>query len=378
MAYIDDSYRIPTTMTNEFGQHTEDSYWKAVAEKDRSADGLFFYAVKTTGVFCRPGCSSRLPKRDNVEFYTSCDSAKAAGYRPCLKCRPDTQSKETEIEQKIVRACRMIETSESQLTLKDLAEDVKLSTYHFHRLFKRIIGVTPKQYAINHRAGKFAEKLPDSPSITDAIYDSGYSSSSGAYTQQKKRLSMMPKVYKQGAAGMTITYGLAECFLGWVIVAATDLGVCSIEIGEDPIALPKLLQKRFPKAQLVQAGEGFTALLAEVIDYIASPAREHTIPLDIQGTAFQQQVWAILQQIEPGETVSYTEVAERMGRPSAVRAVATACAANKIAVIIPCHRVITKEGKISGYRWGVERKKQLLDMERRTHGGETDVTGVTK
>ena len=342
-----------------------ESWWKAIVDRDKSANGLFFYAVTTTGVFCRPGCSSRLPNRKNVEFYTSCKDAENAGYRPCKRCIPCADSKEHEIEKKIIRACRCIEKSETPLRLKDLATKASLSPYHFHRLFKKIVGGTPKQYSSIHLSNRFKENLKTSQSVTDAIYSTGYSSSSGAYDKRKNRLSMPPKVYKNGAAGVIITYGLAECFLGWVIVAATERGVCSIEFGDDPAILPKQVQSRFPKAQLQKAGEGFAALIKEVVQFIQSPGQGINIPLDIQGTAFQQRVWNVLRQIQPGETLSYSEVAERIGNPNAVRAVATACASNKLAVVIPCHRVISKTGKVSGYRWGVERKQLLLEAEKR-------------
>ncbi len=343
--------------------NTDEARWNAVSENNSSADGAFYYAVITTGIYCRPSCRSRLPNRANVEYFTTCDDAEAAGYRACKRCRPTETSKAEETEQKIIHACRIIEESETSIKLDELAAKVNLSPYHFHRLFKKIVGVTPKQYAARHQSRRFQENLKTSPSVTDAIYSAGYGSSGSAYDKKRDQLAMKPKVYRKGADGVTITYGLAQCFLGWVIVAATDRGICAIEFGDDSDTLPGLVQARFPNAQLNKADIGFKTLIKEVVDFIESPEDTFQVPLDIQGTAFQQQVWKVLRQIKPGETMSYTDVAERMGKPNAVRAVASACASNKLAVVIPCHRVISKTGKTGGYRWGTERKESLLESE---------------
>ncbi len=348
---------------------TDNARWNAVSENNPNADGYFYYAVITTGIYCRPACTSKLPNRSNVVYFTSCDAAEEAGYRACKRCRPTAISKTAEIEQKIIHACRIIEGSETSIKLDDLAAQVNLSSYHFHRLFKKAVGVTPKQYATRHQSQRFQKTLKTSPSITDAIYSAGYGSSGSVYDKKHDHLAMKPKDYRKGAAGITITYGLAQCFLGWIIVAATDRGICAIEFGDDPDTLPQLVQDRFPKAQLNEADRGFKTLIKEVVDYIKSPEGDFNIPLDIQGTSFQQQVWEVLRQIKPGETVSYTDVAERIGKPNAVRAVATACASNKLAGVIPCHRVVSKTGKMSGYRWGIERKKALLKLEKETCSG---------
>lgn len=351
-------------MTDNTPDDSDNRRWHAVVNREQAADGTFYYGVKTTGVFCRPSCSSRLPNRENIEYFISWREAQSAGYRPCKRCKPTGNGKNEEIEQKIICACRSMEQSNTPLKLNDLAEEAGLSPYHFHRLFKKLVGVTPKQYSSNHRSQRFRESLKSSESITDAIYNAGYSSSSGVYTKNQDHLAMKPKEYRAGGAGIVINYGLAECMLGWVIVAATERGICAIALGDDPALLPQQVQSIFPKARLEKAGPGFTFLLKAVVDFIKAPHSSFNIPLDIQGTAFQQQVWNILRQIKPGKTLSYTDVAERIGNPNAVRAVATACASNKLAVVIPCHRVISKSGKISGYRWGVERKKALLDNER--------------
>ena len=346
---------------------SDERRWKAIVNREQDNDCLFYYGVKTTGIFCRPGCSSRLPNRENVEFFKSCEEAEAGGYRPCMRCNPNSHSKKEEIERIIIRACRTIEQSETPIQLKHLAEGVGMSAYHFHRLFKKIVGITPKQYSSSHQASRFQESLKSSKSITDAIYNAGFGSSSGVYTKERDHLAMKPSEYRAGGAGVTILYGITKCELGWLIVAATPRGICAIEFGDNPAELPGQVQSRFPKADMQQAGSGFVALIGEVVEFIKSPHMECNIPLDIQGTAFQQQVWKVLRQIKPGETLSYTEVAERIGKPNAVRAVATACASNSLAVIIPCHRVISKDGKISGYRWGVERKKKLLEKERKEY-----------
>lgn len=343
--------------------NTDATRWKAVSENNSNADGSFYYAVITTGIYCLPSCKSKLPNRDNVEYFTTRDDAEAAGYRACKRCRPTATSKADEIEQKVIHACRIIEESETSIKLDELATKVNLSPYHFHRLFKKIIGVTPKQYETRHQSQRFHNSLKSSPSVTDAIYSAGYGSSGSAYDKKRDQLAMKPTVYRKGAEGVNISYGVAQCFLGWVIVAATNRGICAIEFGDDSETLPQQVQARFPNAQLNKADTGFKTLIKEVVDYIESPRESLHVPLDIQGTAFQQQVWEVLRQIKPGETMSYTDVAERLGKPDAVRAVASACASNKLAVVIPCHRVISKSGKTGGYRWGSERKQRLLESE---------------
>ncbi|MCP3888040.1 MAG: bifunctional DNA-binding transcriptional regulator/O6-methylguanine-DNA methyltransferase Ada [Desulfobulbaceae bacterium] len=346
--------------------NTDDAKWNAVCENNSDADGVFYYAVITTGIYCRPACRSKSPKRDNVKYFNTCDDAETAGYRACKRCKPTAITKTGATEQKIIRACRIIEESESSIKLDDLAAQVSLSPYHFHRLFKKIVGITPKQYSSKHQSRRFQANLMTSPSVTDAIYSSGYTSSGSAYDKKRDQLAMKPKAYRKGADGVTITYGIAHCFLGWVIVAATDRGICAIEFRDNSETLPEQIQARFPNAQFKKADTAFEALIKEVVDFIDSPQSTLQVPLDIQGTAFQQQVWEVLKQIKPGETMSYTDVAEQLGKPSAVRAVATACASNKLAVVVPCHRVISKAGKTGGYRWGPERKKKLLQLEKET------------
>ena len=343
---------------------TDPQRWKAVVDNNTSADSVFYYAVKTTGVYCRPSCTSRLPNRANIEYFVTCADAETAGYRACKRCNPTANSKDQVNYEKIIRACRIIEEGETRLTLDELAARVQLSPYHFHRLFKKIVGVTPKQYASKHQSEKFQKSLKTSLSITDAIYSAGFGSSGSAYDKAQDQIAMKPGDYRRGGAGITINYGLAHCYLGWVIVAATGRGICAIEFGDDPDLLPDQVQARFPNSELKKADAGFDRLIKDVVAFMKAPEGTFQLPLDIQGTAFQQQVWNILRQIKPGTTMSYSDVASRIGKPKAVRAVATACASNKIAVIIPCHRVIAKDGAVSGYRWGTERKKMLLAVEK--------------
>lgn len=339
------------------------SCWQSVLSRDSDADGSFYYGVKTTGIYCRPGCSSRLPRRENVEFFVSCEEAEANGYRACKKCHPANFSKEHYLKEKIVAACRTIEKSSEHIKLADLARKAALSPYHFHRVFKKYVGVTPKQYSMHQQSRRFGCHLKSSGSITDAIYEAGFGSSSSAYQKSGNRLGMQPKILRKGGEGLTIRYGIGKCSLGWIIVAATTKGVCAIELADDPEGLPALVQDRFPKAKLAEAERDFDEFLGAVVRFVEAPQEKSEIPLDIQGTAFQLRVWDILSRIRPGETLTYSEVAERVGKPQAVRAVASAIAANRLAVVIPCHRVVGKDGRLAGYRWGIERKQQLLELE---------------
>jgi len=344
---------------------TEKEKWQAVQRRNSAAADFFFYAVRTTGIFCRPGCSSRLPRPENVEYFGSYEEAEKAGYRPCKRCAPQHPAANSEILQKIVQICRHIEESAIPPKLNELAAMAHLSEYHFHRLFKKMVGVTPKQYAATQRARRFRTHLLEENSVTEAIYSAGFSSSSGAYDKGRDQLAMQPRQYKNGGAGILIRYGVTSCSLGQVIVAATERGICAILFGDEDNSLRHQVQEQFPKATLVQAGPDFQQLLAEVVRVVDTPDSNCHLPLDIQGTAFQQRVWSILREIKPGETLTYSEVAMRMGTPRAVRAVAGACGANKLAVAIPCHRVIGKNGSLTGYRWGLERKEQLLKKEKK-------------
>jgi AraC family transcriptional regulator of adaptative response/methylated-DNA-[protein]-cysteine methyltransferase len=341
----------------------DEKRWRAVAARDASADGRFFYSVKTTGVYCRPSCPSRLALRKNVAFHNSCDAAERAGFRPCKRCRPKHASQSQREAKLVARACRLIETSEEQPRLQTLAESAGLSPFHFHRLFKKVTGLTPKGYAEARRADRVRKNLPSSKSVTTAIYDSGFNSNGRFYATSAKVLGMTPTAYRKGGARSVIRFAIGECSLGSVLVAATEKGVCAILLGDDPEALVKQLQNRFANAELIGGDKAFEKRVATVIGFIERPHRGLDLPLDVRGTAFQERVWKALRKIGAGSTASYAEIARRIGEPTAVRAVAQACSANMLAVAIPCHRVVRTDGGLSGYRWGVERKRALLARE---------------
>jgi AraC family transcriptional regulator of adaptative response/methylated-DNA-[protein]-cysteine methyltransferase len=342
---------------------TDESRWRALAERDRSAGDAFVYAVRTTGIYCRPGCASRRPKRANVEFFDSCEAAERAGYRPCRRCRPADVSPRAQRTGLVARACRRLEAAESAPLLADLAAEAGLSRWHFQRLFKSETGVTPRQYFADSRARRFREALRADRSVTDAIFDAGFGSSSHAYEHARDELAMTPSTYRDGGAGEHIRCGVAQCALGRVAVAATDRGICAIELAGDAAEARERVASAFPNADIEAAGPDFDDWLQRVVAFIESPERGLDLPLDIRGTAFRRRVWQALRQIPAGETVTYAQLAARIGRPKAARAVAAACAANRLAVAVPCHRVIRGDGGLGGYRWGIERKQRLLDRE---------------
>jgi AraC family transcriptional regulator, regulatory protein of adaptative response / methylated-DNA-[protein]-cysteine methyltransferase len=355
---------------------TEEKRWKTVVSRDGNAAATFYYGVRTTGVFCRPGCASRLPRRDNVEFFDSCRDAERAGYRPCRRCRPGTASRKEKMTALMVSVCRAIEQADMDMPLSELAGRTHLSPGHLHRLFKKIVGVTPKQYAALTRSQKFRRSLKAGQSVTEAIYQAGYGSSSRVYEKALDRLAMTPGSYKNGGKGLVLQFAVATCSLGPVLVAATERGICAIEFGEDRHALAERLRKSFPQAQLRAADAAFSSIIGEVIALIEAPDNECRLPLDIRGSAFQERVWSALRNIRPGTTASYSEIARRIGRPAAARAVANACAANPLAVAVPCHRVVRSDGRISGYKWGVERKHALLAREKNGGDGSVPVADV--
>ncbi len=352
---------MQSVMTGPFS--TDALRWQALTQRDRQAEGAFIYAVNTTGVYCRPNCASRLPKPGNVRFFQSAAEAAQAGFRPCKRCQPNTRSPHEEQVQLIARICKLIETSETPLSLAELAVAAGLSQYHFQRLFKEIVGVTPKAYGTAHREKRVRDTLQQAASVTQSIYDAGFSTSSRFYEGATGMLGMAPSQYRTGAANLEIWFAIEQSFLGWVLVAATERGICAIDLGDTPETLTEGLQARFPNARRQEADPIFSSWVAQVVAFIDTPERGLDLPLDIQGTAFQQRVWKALQAIPPGSTTSYTEVAGQIDSPSAVRAVASACAANRLAVAIPCHRVVCSNGDLSGYRWGVERKRALLERE---------------
>lgn len=340
-----------------------DPRWQAVLDRDAGADGRFVYAVRTTGVYCRPSCPSRHARRENVGFYPSEDAAEAAGFRPCLRCHPRGQSCTQANAALIAEACRMIEVAEEPPATPDLARRIGLSQYHFHRQFKALTGLTPRAYGRAHRAKRLREGLGDTASVTQAIHAAGFNSSSRFYASSKEILGMTPTAFRKGGTDTQIRFALGQCGLGAILVASSDNGVCAISLGDDPAVLLAELQDGFPKAQLIGDDPAYQQLVAQVVGFVEAPQTGLDLPLDIRGTAFQQRVWLALRDIPPGQTVSYAELAQRIGNPSATRAVAGACAANTLAVAIPCHRVVRSDGALSGYRWGVARKRDLLRRE---------------
>src|SRR5438128_2854432 len=342
---------------------TDDERWAAVVRRDRSADGAFYYSVKSTGVYCRPSCAARLARRGNVRFYATCAEAEQAGFRPCKRCRPNEASLGERHAAAVAAACRAIENGEETPTLDNLARAAGMSRFYFHRVFKTLTGVTPKAYADAQRRGRVHDELARSATVTSAIYEAGFNSNGRFYESSSNLLGMTPTAFRAGGSGVSIRFAVGECSLGSILVAASPKGVCAILFGDDPDALVRDLQDRFPRAKLIGGDKDFERLVARVVAFVEAPAQHFDLPLDVRGTAFQQRVWQALRKIPRGSTASYREIAKRIGHPRAVRAVAQACASNAIAVAIPCHRVVRVDGSLSGYRWGVERKRALLDRE---------------
>jgi AraC family transcriptional regulator, regulatory protein of adaptative response / methylated-DNA-[protein]-cysteine methyltransferase len=343
----------------------DDRRWAAVVARDKRADGSFVTAVATTGIYCRPSCAARHPLRQNVRFYETCAEAEAAGFRACKRCRPNAPAGDSDHAERIAASCRLIETAETAPSLDALAAHAGLSPYHFHRVFKATTGVTPKAYSVAHRRKRIGEALKGDKSVTEAIYEAGFNSTGRFYADATPSLGMKPGAYRAGGADAEIRHAIAKCTLGKMLVAATDKGICALFFGDDPAELEQELRNRFPRARLTKGDRAFKDLVAKVVAYVEAPQKALDLPLDVQGTAFQHRVWTALREIPPGETVTYGDIARRIGKPEAVRAVGTACGANRIAVAIPCHRVVGSTGKLTGYRWGVERKQALLDREKR-------------
>jgi AraC family transcriptional regulator of adaptative response/methylated-DNA-[protein]-cysteine methyltransferase len=340
-----------------------DPRWQRVLARDKHADGLFWYSVATTGVYCRPSCASRAANPQNVRLHDTLDEARATGFRACRRCNPDGLSTDAANQAIVARICRMIERSEAVPPLAALAEAVELSPGYLHRLFKGVTGVTPRAYAMAHRAGRVRAALDEGRSVTEAIYDAGFNSSGRFYEQATGMLGMTPTRYKAGGAGEEIRFAVGICSLGSILIASSEAGVVSILLGDDADALVQDLQDRFPKARLVGGDADYDRFVAHVVGRVDVPRPGLDLPLDVRGTAFQQRVWQALREIPAGRTASYREIAERIGAPGAVRAVAGACAANNIAIAIPCHRVVRTDGALSGYAWGVDRKSALLQRE---------------
>ena len=362
-----------TTRTEMLAAATvSDPRWAAVVARDSTADGKFFYSVGTTGVYCRPSCGARAARPENVAFHASAADAERAGFRPCKRCKPDQPALAGQHAAKVADLCRLIERADEMPSLDELAKHAAISRYHLHRIFKAITGVTPKAYATAHRATRVRSELRRSSTVTEAIYGAGYNSGGRFYEKSKQLLGMTPTRFRSGGANTEIRFAIGECSLGSILVAASEHGVCAIFLGDDPDELARELQDRFPRATLLGGDATFEQLVAQVVGFVEAPALGLDLPLDVRGTAFQQRVWQALREVPVGETASYTDIAARIGSPKSVRAVAQACAANALAVAIPCHRVVRNDGALSGYRWGVARKRSLLDREERRMGAHDE------
>lgn len=362
--------------THAYAPHSapaDTARYAAVVERDQAFDGVFFYGVRTTGVFCKPSCAARTPRPENVSFYASAAEAISAGFRPCKRCRPellDTETPQAQLHADVVTAVcrdidRAIEHGEPAPTLAALAQRTGFSPFHLQRLFKRATGTSPREYAAAARSSRMQHALHRKRTVSEAMHDVGYSSSSRLYEQSTQRLGMTPSRAKAGGRGETIRFAVGETSLGAMLVAATSKGICAIQLGDDPEALVRALDERFPNATLIGDDSTFASTVAHVVGLVEAPTQSLDLPLDIRGTAFQQRVWHALTTIAPGETWTYKDLAAVIGNPRAVRAVASACAANELAVAIPCHRVVRSTGELAGYRWGIERKAALLDREQR-------------
>ena len=342
---------------------TDDERWQAVLDRDAAADGQFIFAVQTTGIFCRPSCRARHALRQNVRFFENADAAQRAGFRPCKRCRPDTLSPEQHKIDSVARACRLLE-QDTPVTLEALAQAVAVSPYHFHRMFKSVTGMTPKAWQQAWRARRLRESLAAGNAVTQAVLDAGFPSSSSYYRHADDILGMTAQTYRRGGQSSDIHYSTGECSLGRCLVALSERGVCAVLLGDNDAQLLTELQQTLPAARYLMADAAFSQQIATVIASINQPDSTLSLPLDIRGTAFQQQVWQALLAIPAGETRSYQQVADSIGKPKAVRAVASACAANRLAIVVPCHRVVRGDGALSGYRWGVTRKAALLQREK--------------
>lgn len=341
----------------------DQNFWQAVVDRDRSHDGRFVFAVSTTGVYCRPSCAAKRPRRENVTFYTTPEQAERAGYRACLRCRPRAISANPQLD-RVREICRYIERNlDEPMTLHRLARAFHQSAFHLQRTFKSVLGVTPRAYADSCRMNQLKRNLQAGHAVTRAMYDAGYSSSSRLYERTSSQLGMTPDKYRRGAIATRIRYTFADSPLGRMLVAATDKGLCAIQFGDSEEQLMQGLKHEFPFAQQQREDHGLRAWTETLLARLRGQKLNSALPLDIQATAFQRRVWEYLQTIPYGSTRSYSEVANAIGEPKATRAVAQACASNRIAVAVPCHRVIRQDGDLGGYRWGIERKEMLLALE---------------
>ncbi len=352
----------------------ENRFWDAVQNRDSAYNTVFVYAVKTTGIFCRPTCPSRRPFRENVEFFDTPHDAQSAGYRPCERCHPATENIPDPHLPLVTEICRYLEGDHDHLpTLDELGEKFTLSPYHLQRIFKRIVGVSPRQYADAYRQGRLKNALKNGANATDAVYDAGYTASSQVYNQADNILGMTPIHYRNGGDSITITYSIIPCELGYLLVAMTPRGVCKISLGDSEELLYADLQVEFPRADITRDNDKLMPAMTQLLAYLDGEGHQLMLPLDIHATSFQRRVWEVLRGIPYGQTRSYDDIAHALGQPTASRAVARACATNPVALAIPCHRVVRKNGDLAGYRWGIQRKRAILQAE---HDHSINLDGV--
>ena len=346
----------------------DEQLWHAVLTRDAKLDGEFVFAVSSTHIYCRPSCPSRRPRRDRVSFFSGPEAAEQAGFRPCRRCHPRNGAANDHRSEVIKRACELLEQSDEAMTLTELSERLGISSFHLQRTFKRVVGITPRQYAETRRANKFKDNVREGQPIVSAMYDAGYGSSSRLYERSAAELGMTPATYGRSGRGARIKYAVTRCELGWLLVAATEKGVCAVRLGSDEAELERDLRNEFSAAHIERDTGELMNSVEQILEHLSGKRPDLILPLDIQATAFQRLVWESLRAIPYGSTRSYGEVAQAIDRPTAVRAVARACATNPVALVIPCHRVIGGDKRLSGYRWGLERKKKLLDKEQKVTG----------
>ena len=352
--------------------HPAEAQWRAVQQRDRAADGTFVYAVRSTGIYCRPSCPSRKPRRTQVVFFNLPEAAEEKGFRPCLRCRPRLQSPRDARTAAVARVCREIEarvhgegsgTGELPVTLSALSAPAGMSPHQLERAFRSVMGITPRQYADAQRMRRLKSRLKKGDDVTTALYDAGFGSSSRLYERAPTHLGMTPATYRRGGAGMRIRYTIADSPLGRLLVGATDRGISALYLGESDTRLEAAIQKEYPRAEISRDRNGMEGWLASILAHLRGREPHLDLPTDVQATAFQRRVWEELRRIPYGSTRTYSQVARAIGRPTAVRAVARACATNPVSVVVPCHRVVREDGNLAGYRWGLERKRALLEHE---------------
>lgn len=354
----------PNRDTQQQKQPAHRLEWQSIVNRDKKSDGKFFYGVKTTGVYCRPSCGARLPKPENVAFFATRELALQAGFRPCKRCRPDSATLKSEKETLVESICKYIENCTHTPSLDELSGEFGKSTYHLQRTFKTVVGISPREYAETLRVTRLKKELRNTKTITAAIYDAGFESPSSVYERTRTDLGMTPSAYKAGGQALAIDYVVLQCHLGWLVVAATSKGVCLVAIADSREEARTIVGAEYPNATARNESKVLKTAVEHILAYLcAADKMLHQLPLDVRATAFQKKVWDLLKTIPTGETRTYSEIAEMMGQPQAVRAVARACATNPVALVVPCHRVIRTDGNLAGYRWGVKRKQQLLQLE---------------